>query len=155
MTDPKLATELRLLQIRLYGGSKSPAKYARMAGLTQIERVLKHAASEATRRPVGAVVFVGDCCEEPQHRLLPHAGKLAELKVPLFLFQEGRDHDATRAFAELAVLTKGAHLPFDSGSAKQLGDLLRAVAAFTMGGIKALEHSGSGAAKLLLGQMRK
>jgi hypothetical protein len=125
------------------------------SGLTQIERVLKHAASEATRRLVGAVVFVGDACEEPMHRLLPHGAKLAELKVPLFMFQEGRDYDATRAFAELATLTKGAHLPFDSGSGRQLGELLRAVAAFTMGGIKALENQGSNSARLLLGQMRK
>ena len=44
---------------------------------------------------------------------------------------------------------------FDQGSARQLGELLRAVAAFAVGGIVALERQGSDAAKLLLGQARK
>ena len=51
-------------------------------------------------------------------------------------------------------ITKGAHLRFDQGSAKQLGELLRAVAAFAVGGITSLEKQNSNAAKLLLGQIR-
>jgi hypothetical protein len=49
--------------------------------------------------------------------------------------------------------TNGAYFKFDQGSAAQLSDLLRAVAAFAVGGIKALEAQGE-TAQLLLKQLR-
>jgi hypothetical protein len=52
-------------------------------------------------------------------------------------------------------VTHGAYHRFDAGAARQLTELLRAVAAFAVGGIAALESQKSGAAKLLLTQVRR
>jgi hypothetical protein len=52
----------------------------------------------------------------------------------------------------LARARRWAYCRFDSGSAKQLGELLKAVAVFAVGGVAALEASkdaGAGAVKLL------
>jgi hypothetical protein len=57
-----------------------------VAGETQIARVLAHIRQEHRRRPVGAAVFVGDCCEESPGALYDVA---AGLGAPLFVFQEG------------------------------------------------------------------
>jgi len=50
-------------------------------------------------------------------------------------------------------LTGGAHCRFDPGAAHELAELLRAVAAYAAGGLKALAdlsaRHGAGAAKLL------
>ena len=70
------------------------------------------------------------------------------------MFQEGGDQIARMRFQELAELTHGAYYRFDQGSARQLGEVLKAVATFAVGGVVALERQGSDAAKLLLGQVR-
>jgi hypothetical protein len=123
-------------------------------GYTQIGKVLGHARKEATAKPVNAMVYVGDCMEEDVDDLCGRAGELALLGVPVFLFQEGRDARAERAFREIARLTRGAYCAFDAGSAQQLRDLLSAVAVYAAGGRKALEAlssrtSGGGARRLL------
>jgi len=123
-------------------------------GLTQIGKVLTHALSESGKRKVNALVYVGDCMEENVDRLCAHAGKLALLGVPVFLFQEGDDANAERAFREIARLTKGAFCRFDRGSARQLRELLTAVAVYAAGGRKALlalseARHGAGARRLL------
>jgi len=109
------------------------------AGVTKIERVLKHAAAETRRDKVHAVVYVGDCMEESMDVLCQRAGELGLLKVPLFMFQEGNDATARRCFVEMARLSGGAYSPFDHASADQLRDLLRAVAVYASGGLKALQ----------------
>ena len=122
------------------------------AGMTQIERVLRHAKAEAKRTRVNAVVFVGDCMEEDVDRLCAAAGPLRLLSVPVFLFHEGYDPVAERAFREIATLTGGAYCRFDASSAAELRDLLRAVAVYAAGGHEALEDFGrreGGAIKLL------
>lgn len=126
-------------------------------GLTQIGRVLTHALDETAKRKVDALVYVGDCMEEDVDRLCAQAGELALLGVPVFLFQEGEEPNAARAFREIARLTKGAYCRFDRGSARQLRDLLTAVAVYAAGGRKALqalssERHGEGA-RLLLQQL--
>lgn len=113
-----------------------------LGGLTQIGRVLRHAVGEARRERVNAVVFVGDCVEEDADRLSQLAGQLGVLNTPVFLFQEGDDPAAGRVFRHLAKLSGGAHCHFDAGSARQLGDLLGAVAAYAAGGQDALEKFG-------------
>ena len=127
-------------------------------GYTQIRKVLSHARQEAEKGRVNALVYVGDCMEENIDDLCGRAGELALLGVPVFLFQEGYDPNAERAFREIARLTKGAYCRFDAGSAAQLRDLLSAVAVYAAGGRTALErlrHEGSGqGARLLLEQMR-
>ena len=95
--------------------------------------------------------------EEDIDRLCARAGELALLGVPVFLFQEGGDATAGRAFREIARLTKGAFCRFDPGSARQLRDLLTAVAVYAAGGRKALlalsGKTGGAGARLLLQQL--
>jgi hypothetical protein len=70
------------------------------------------------------------------------------------MFQEGNNREATRTFAEMARLSHGAHCRFDAGAARQLADLLRAVAAFATGGVKALQNLHTDSARKLLGQLK-
>lgn len=107
-------------------------------GLTQIARVLNHAIKETQRHRVNALVFVGDCMEEDAGQLCRHAGQLGLLGVPLLLFQEGNDPTAAGTFQEMARLSHGAYCTFDSGSAEQLRELLRAAAVYAAGGAQAL-----------------
>jgi hypothetical protein len=105
---------------------------------------------------VRAVVFVGDAMEESADDLCSKAGELGMLKVPVFMFQEGHDPTAERAFREIARLSGGAWCRFDPGAAAQLRQLLRAAAAFAAGGREALKRLSareSGAAALL-GQIK-
>jgi hypothetical protein len=108
------------------------------AGQTQIGNLLAHARAEAQRGKVDALVFVGDAVEEDVDRLGRLAGELGLLGVRAFLFHEGADPDARRAFEHVAKLTGGACCPFDRASASQLRDLLSAVAVYAAGGRRAL-----------------
>jgi hypothetical protein len=123
-----------------------------LGGRTQIGRVLKHAIAETRAKRVNALVFVGDCMEESADTLCDLAGKLGVLGLPLFLFHEGEEPDAAATFKQLAKLSGGAYCPFDAGSAQQLTELLRAVAVYAAGGLKALEDLGrrAGGRTLLL-----
>jgi hypothetical protein len=127
-------------------------------GYTQIGKVLAHARQETEKRKISALVYVGDCMEEAVDDLCGRAGELALHGVPVFLFQEGRDQAAERAFREIARLTKGAWCAFDQGSADQLRALLRAVAVYASGGRTALQQLGTTrdgtGARLLLNQMK-
>jgi hypothetical protein len=111
-------------------------------GLTQIGRVLEHVAGETRLHRVNALVLVGDCLEEPVDPLCHQAGQLGLLGVPAFVFQEGHDSAAALGFREIARLTRGAYCAFDAGSARQLRELLGAVAAYAAGGRQALEDFG-------------
>jgi hypothetical protein len=71
------------------------------------------------------------------------------------MFQEGADEHVGTIYAEIARITGGAHCKFDSGAAQRLADLLKAVAAFAAGGLKALAAQKSQAATLLLTQLKK
>ena len=125
-------------------------------GQTQLGRVLSDARKEAIASGVRAIVFVGDAMEENVDALCVTAGELGMLKVPCFMFQEGGDPAAEAAFREIARLTGGAWCRFDTGSAAQLRELLRAAAAYAAGGRNALmqlARNASGAAALL-GQMK-
>lgn len=125
-------------------------------GDTQIGKVLSEARREAAASGVRAVVFVGDAMEERIDELCAKAGELGMLKVPVFLFQEGDDAVAERAFREIARLTGGAWCRFDPGAAAQLRDLLRAAAAYAVGGREALLKlaKGTSGAAMLIGQMK-
>ena len=109
-----------------------------LAGHTQIGKVLRHAIKETENKSVNALVFVGDCIEEDIDRLGQFAGRLGLLGVPCFMFHEGGDPVARRAFEQIAKLTGGACCSFDATSAQQLKELLAAVAVFAAGGRKAL-----------------
>jgi hypothetical protein len=126
-------------------------------GHTQIRKVLSHARQETEKAKVNALVYVGDCMEEDIDQLSQLAGELGLVGVPVFLFQEGREPTAERAFREIARLSRGAYCRFDAGSARQLRELLRAVAVYATGGRKALQNfsdeSKSSAAVALLQQL--
>jgi hypothetical protein len=122
-------------------------------GHTQIGKILAHARRETENTKVQALVFVGDAMEEPIDDLCASAGALGLLGVPAFMFQEGHDAIAEKAFREIARLTRGAYCRFSPGSAHELGELLRAVAAYAAGGLRALadlsSRRGAGATRLL------
>jgi hypothetical protein len=122
-------------------------------GHTQIGKVLRHARKECAKQRVQALVFVGDAMEEKIDDLCQAAGEIGLLGVPVFMFQEGNDPVAERAYREIARLSRGAYCRFDTGAAHELGELLRAVAAYAAGGMKALSdlsaRRDAGARKLL------
>jgi len=128
-----------------------------LAGQTKIKRVLQHAVRETEKKRVAALVFVGDCFEEHLDEVGQVAGQLGLLGVRAFLFQEGHNPEAERAFRHIAQLTNGAHCRFDSTSPQQLRELLGAVAAYAAGGRQALtdlsQRSGAHV-KLLAKQVR-
>ena len=113
-----------------------------LGGQTQLGKVLAHAIRETTKAKVGALVFVGDCMEEEIDAVCARAGQLGLLGVPAFMFHEGDDPVAARAFQQIAKLTGGVYCRFDSSSADQLKRLLGAVAAYVAGGALALEDYG-------------
>jgi hypothetical protein len=138
------------------GAEKLAALMSRIdcrGGHTQIGKVLSHARHEYAKQRVQAMVFVGDAMEEKIDDLCQAAGELGLLGVPVFMFQEGSDPVAEKAYREIARLSRGAYSRFDTGAAHQLGELLRAVAAYAAGGIKALAdlsaRRSDGARKLL------
>ena len=123
-------------------------------GNTQIGKVLVHIKSEAQKGKINAVIFVGDACEEGIDGLCQKAGEIGLLGVPLFMFQEGNDGTAEKAFREVAKLTSGAYFKLDSNAPKILADLLGAVAAYASGGKQALESKGTSTARALLQQLK-
>jgi hypothetical protein len=128
------------------------------AGQTQIARVLAHAQRETLEAKVGAVVFIGDACEQPDDnldRLGQAATALGKLRTPVFTFQEGREGGVEKAFRKIAEWSGGAYGRFDAGAGKQLGELLKAVALLAVGGTAALEGRKDAASVQLLGQMRR
>jgi hypothetical protein len=109
-----------------------------LAGNTQIGRVFAFAAEETRQRKLHALVFVGDCFEENIDEVGGLAGQLGLLGVPAFMFQEGSNPVASRAFAQFARLTNGRHCHFDASSPDELRRLLGAVAAYAAGGERAM-----------------
>jgi hypothetical protein len=161
--DIRLVYYRGLDECRASGWISDSAKLAKLmskiecrGGNTQIGKILSDARHEAALSSVRAMVFVGDAVEEDVDDLCVRAGELGLLKVPVFMFQEGRDGVVEQAFREIARLTGGAWCRFDPGAAAQLRELLRAAAAYAAGGREALmrlSRSGGGAAALL-GQIK-
>lgn len=124
-------------------------------GQTQIEKILSHACRETSKEKVSALVFIGDALEENIDVLCQKAGELGLKGVRCFFFQEGYDIAAESGFREMARLTGGAYLRLGPDSAKELAELLSAVAMYAKGGLKALSNSTKKQARLLLLQMGK
>jgi len=113
-----------------------------LAGRTQIRKLLNHTLKETGKRKVDALVFVGDVVEEDIDDLGHLAGQLGLVGTPVFVFHEGGEPISRRAFEQIARLSGGACCGFDAGSARQLRELLAAVAVFSAGGRRALEKLG-------------
>ncbi len=124
-------------------------------GQTQIAKVLSHAYRETTLAKISALVFIGDAMEESIDLLCQRAGELGLKGVRCFFFQEGHDETAEKSFREMARLTKGAYFRLGPDSAKELAELLGAVAIYARGGLKALSNCDRREARFLLEQMNK
>ncbi|MGB3209496.1 MAG: hypothetical protein WBB19_02205 [Desulforhopalus sp.] len=124
-------------------------------GQTQMAKILNHAYRETKRDKVSALVFIGDAIEESIDFLCQKAGELGLKGVRCFFFQEGNDVTAENGFREMARLTRGAYFRLGPDSAKELAELLSAVAIYAKGGLKALSDSNKNKARLLLEQMNK
>lgn len=120
-------------------------------GATKIARALAHVRSEHQAQPIAAVVYIGDMMEEDHGTVCDAA---ASLGVPLFVFQEGEDPDASHTFPAMARLAKGAHCRFAPGAEHQLAELLRAVVAYATGGVNALQNQNTDSARKLLTQLK-
>lgn len=126
-------------------------------GQTQIHKVLARTREESRRKAVQALVYIGDCMEESIDGICAIAGEIGLTGTRAFMFHEGRDSIAEKAFREIARLTSGAYCRFDVGSAQHLRELLAAVAVYAAGGRTALVDYGKrsgGQARLLLEQLR-
>jgi hypothetical protein len=126
-------------------------------GHTQIARTLAHIKKEIGSTKVNAVVYVGDAMEENIDALCQAAGEIGLRGTPIFMFQDGSDGAAERAFREIARLSRGAYFKLNEGSAHMLRELLSAVAVYAAGGRPALEHhakSKGGGSGLLLEQLK-
>ena len=121
-----------------------------ISGQTQIARIFAHVRKEHAQQEVGAAVFIGDMVEETPETLYDIVVGLP----PVFIFQEGNNGHAAGVFKRIAELSKGAYSQFTPGSPRELNELLRAVAAFTVGGQAALADLRTDGARKLLEQLR-
>jgi len=126
-----------------------------LGGQTQISKVLDHANRETTKAKISVLVFIGDAIEENIDLLCQRAGELGIKNVRCFFFQDGHDVGVENGFREMARLTGGAYFRLGPDSAKELAELLGAIAVYARGGLKALSNSGRREARLLLDQMTK
>ena len=107
-----------------------------VGGATQIERVLRHVLREHEKAPIQALTFIGDAFEEEIDVVSGLAGKLGGAGVPCFMFLEGNDPTATRAFRLIALRTGGAFYHFNATTKQGVGYLaeqLNAVARLAVG----------------------
>ncbi len=126
-----------------------------VGGNTQIARVLRHAVEETARKQVSALVYIGDAIEERLEDLYAKAGELGVRGVRCFFFQDGHNPVVERGFREMARLTGGAYFHLGPDSARELAELLGAIAVYARGGLKALSESSSRQARLLLEQIKR
>ncbi len=124
-------------------------------GYTQIVKVLNHAGRETAKEKVSALVFIGDALEENIDLLCQKAGELGLKGLRCFFFQEGHDMTAETGFREMARLAGGAYFRLGPDSARELAELLGAVAIYARGGLQALSDSTSHKARLLLEQIAR
>ena len=103
-----------------------------ITGETQIGRVLDRAGREKC-----PLVFVGDAMEGDDPDEL--CAKARALRAPVFMFQEGDKPEVEKVFRKIAKITKGGFAKFEPGAAAELSKLLRVVAAYAVGGVKALD----------------
>jgi hypothetical protein len=121
-----------------------------VGGVTQWGRVFGHVRQEHRKKPIAAVVAIGDCCEEVAGALYDAVAGLPRL----FVFQEGDDPAASAVFPELARRTGGAHFKLGPDSACELEGLLRSIAIYVAAGPTALADQRTDSARKLLTQLK-
>jgi hypothetical protein len=93
------------------------------------------------------VIFIGDAMEENLDGLAGMAGKLEKLGVPLYMFQEGRDPAARKAFRLLALKSGRTYFEFDFNASRAvdlLSDRLNTIARLAVGDVAALQRLTDG-----------
>ena len=80
--------------------------------------------------------------EEDVDQLCALAGELGLIGVKGFMFHEGGEPEAGRAFREIARLTGGAYEQFDASAPGALEGLLRAAAVYAAGGGGGVAQAG-------------
>jgi hypothetical protein len=126
------------------------------SGMTQIERVFRHTLREHAKAPVQALTFIGDAMEENLDVLSGLAGELGAANVPVFMFLEGNDPTARRAFWLIALRSGGAFYEFNVNTKQAINRLteqLSAVARLAVGGPAALQGKKE-TVNLLLEQLK-
>jgi hypothetical protein len=124
-------------------------------GHTQIAKVLSHAFRQTSKGRVSALVYIGDAMEESADLLCQRAGELGLKGVRCFFFQEGHDHAVESVYRQMARLTGGAYFRLGPDSARELAELLGAIAIYAKGGLKALSTSSRHEARMLLERLKK
>jgi len=124
-----------------------------VSGETQIANALELARREHQVRPINAIVFVGDHCEDRAGTLYDLA---AAVGVPIFLFHENDPDDprcqsAAVVFKKIAHISGGAYRQFGPGAERELAELLRLVAGLAA----ALANKQIESAHKLLLQLKK
>ena len=99
-------------------------------GLGEDLDALRRTVSDFARQHIGPLAAEIDRTNEFPRHLWPRLGELGLLGVPVFVFHEGGEPIARRTFEQVARLSRGAYCPFDATSARQLKDLLSAVAVY-------------------------
>jgi hypothetical protein len=119
--------------------------------------ILAAASDEVRQAPVQAVIIVGDRFHGDLDAAFGRAEQLRVAGTRLFLFQQGRSHQAENEFRALAEQTGGAYFQFNPAVervAEKLPGLFEAVTHFAIGGTRALEvRANNESAALLLEQM--
>jgi hypothetical protein len=110
------------------------------AGMTQIERVLRHVLREHAKAPIQALTFIGDAIEEEIDLLSGLAGELGAAGTPAHMFLDGNDATARRVFRLIALRSGGAFHEFNTTTrqaidrlAEQLGAVARLAAGDSSG----------------------
>jgi hypothetical protein len=105
------------------------------SGITQIARVLRHVLREHEKTPVQALTFIGDAAEEAIDTLSGVAGELGAVGVPCYMFLEGNNAAARRAFRLIALRSGGRFYEFNAATPQaieHLAEHLSAVAHFAV-----------------------
>ena len=116
------------------------------AGLTQIERILRHALREHEKAAVQGITFIGDAMEEDLGVLGALADQLGAASVPLHMCQEGNDAVVRSAFRLLALKTGGTYSAFNPAvpqTIKRLSAQLNEAARVAVASVAAIgTHAG-------------
>jgi hypothetical protein len=126
--------------------ARSMNKVQCAGGMTQIERVLKHALREHAKAPVQAMTFIGDAMEEDLDLLASLAGELGAAGVPLHMFQEGNNASVRKAFRLMALKTGGTYSAFNAAvpeTIARLSSQLNDVARVAVASVAAIGHDRS------------
>ena len=125
-------------------------------GHTQIGKVLSHARQEHAKQRVQALVFVGDAMEEKIDDLCAAPANSACSACRSSCSRRATMRWPRTPIAKIARLSRGAYCRFDTGAAHELGELLRAVAAYAAGGRRRWPNCrrAARAARRLLAQLK-